>query len=70
MQLKPNRTVMAKLDDEGLHIYIVATDGDGVERILDEVCIGDTLTWQVWVPDGKETRVELVDWERWHVPNT
>jgi len=69
MKLKAGTVVTVRLDGEELQFLIVATGGDGIEKlslkaplaqILGGMGIGDTLTWQASVPGAPTMKVKLV----------
>lgn len=69
MKLKTGMIVTVKLDDEELQFLIVATGGDGKERLslkaplarlLGRMAVDDTLTWRAQVDGAEPMRVELV----------
>ena len=69
MKLEPGMTVTVRLDDEELCFRIVATGGDGKERLslkaplarlLGAMAVGDALTWQASVAGSAPMRVKLV----------
>ena len=69
MKLEPGMIVTVRLDGEELRFRIVATGGDGKERLslkaplvrlLGAMAVGDALTWQASVAGSEPMRVKLV----------